>query len=244
MSQQTNIELNLEVDSRRDVRDLKLWFDELWRDKGLVVSVKDEVLAYLEDIYRDHAPEFIYYKTLYHIFEKFLGEESEIDRDLRRTTIFESQVWNALYDFQRDGVKCVINKILAHNGCILADSVGLGKTFEALAIIKLFETRNERVLVLCPKKLRENWAVYQAHAGSILNPFPEDRFGYTLLHHTDLSRDSGDSNGINLATFNWGAYDLVVIDESHNFRNNTKGKRDETGEIVRFSRYERLMDGA
>ena len=243
VSQQSNIELNLEVDSRRDVRDLKLWFDELWGDKGLVVSVKDEVLAYLEDIYRDHAPEFIYYKTLFHIFEKFLGEESEIDRDLQRTTIFESQVWNALYDFQRDGVKGVINKILAHDGCILADSVGLGKTFEALAVIKFFETRNERVLVLCPKKLRENWAVYQAHAGSILNPFPEDRFGYTLLHHTDLSRDSGDSNGINLATFNWGAYDLVVIDESHNFRNNTKGKRDETGEIIRFSRYERLMDG-
>ena len=116
-----------------------------------------------------------------------------------------------------------------------------GQVYEALAVIKFFEIRNERILVLCPKRLRENWSVYQAHAGNILNPFPDDRFGYTLLHHSDLSRESGDSGGINLANFNWGAYDLVVIDESHNFRNNTKGRRDESGEMVRLSRYERLM---
>ena len=236
-----NIELNLEVDSNRDRCDLKAWFDELWNDESLVRDVKDEVLHYLEQLYQHQSPEFLYYKTLFHVFEKFLEDSGNIERDLGRTTLFESQVWNILFDFQKDGVKGAINKVLTHNGCILADSVGLGKTFEALAVIKFFETRNERVLVLCPKKLRENWSIYQSYTGNVLNPFPEDRFGYTLLHHTDLSRDWGDSGGIDLANFNWGAYDLVVIDESHNFRNNTKGKRDETGEIVRLSRYERLM---
>ena len=236
-----NIELNLEVDSNRDRRDLKTWFDELWNDKTLVRDVKAEVLSYLEQLYRDQSPEFLYYKTLFHVFEKFLEDTSDIEHSLGQTTLFESQVWNALFDFQKDGVKGAINKILTHNGCILADSVGLGKTFEALAVMKFFETRNERVLVLCPKKLRENWAIYQAHTGNILNPFPHDRFGFTLLHHTDLSRESGNSDGVDLSNFNWGAYDLVVIDESHNFRNNTKGRRDETGQLVRMSRYERLM---
>lgn len=237
-----NIELNLELDSARDRQDLKNWFDELWKDESLVRDVKGQVLGYLSQLYQNHTPEFIYYKTLFHIFESFLLDQVRNDRDLGRTTLFESQVWRALYDFQKDGVKGVINKILTHNGCILADSVGLGKTFEALAVIKFFETRNERVLVLCPKKLRENWSVYQAHQGSVLNPFPEDRFGYTLLHHSDLSRDKGESGGVDLANFNWGAYDFVVIDESHNFRNNTRGKRDEHGEVVRLSRYERLME--
>ncbi|HSW64767.1 MAG TPA: helicase-related protein [Dissulfurispiraceae bacterium] len=236
-----NIELNLEVDSNRDRRDLKAWFDELWNDETLVRDVKAEVLAYLEQLYQNHAPEFLYYKTLFHLFEKYLEDNTEIENRLGKTSLFESQVWKKLFDFQKDGVKGVINKILTHNGCILADSVGLGKTYEALAVIKFFETRNERVLVLCPKKLRENWSAYQAHTSNLLNPFPEDRFGYTLLHHSDLSREKSESCGINLGTFNWGAYDLVVIDESHNFRNNTKGKRDESGEIVRLSRYERLM---
>lgn len=237
-----NIELNLEVDNNRDRRDLKAWFDELWTDPSLVRDVKADVLQYLEKLYCEQSPEFLYYKTLFHIFEQFLGDTSYIESTLGHTTLLESQVWHALFDFQKDGVKGAINKILAHNGCILADSIGLGKTYEALAVIKFFETRNERVLVLCPKKLRENWAVYQAHAGNVLNPFPGDRFGFTLLHHTDLSRENGDSGGVNLATFNWGAYDLVVIDESHNFRNNAKGKRDESGNVAGRSRYERLME--
>jgi SNF2 family DNA or RNA helicase len=150
-------------------------------------------------------------------------------------------IWNALFEFQRDGVKGAINKILKHNGCILADSVGLGKTFEALAVIKYFELKNERALVLCPKKLRDNWTVYRHN--DALNPFIRDRFRFDVLSHTDLSRDQGKSGDIDLSTFNWGNFDLVVIDESHNFRNNTPGKRDEvTGEIVRRSRYQRLME--
>ena len=147
-----------------------------------------------------------------------------------------------LFEFQKDGVTAAINKILAHNGCIIADSVGLGKTFEALAVIKYFEIRNDRVLVLCPKKLRENWTVYQSSNNSALNPFLEDRFGYTVLSHTDLSRDGGRSGDTDLSTIIWGNYDLVVIDESHNFRNNTRGRRDEDGNVIRKSRYERMME--
>jgi len=235
-----NIELNLEVDSTRDRRDLKAWFDELWNDPELVEDVKQEVLLYLDQLYQNHAPEFIYYKTLFHIFGNFLADQEKgglLDQDIR---IVDTEIWKALYEFQRDGVKGAINKILKHNGCILADSVGLGKTFEALAVIKYFELKNERVLVLCPKKLRENWTVYRHN--DALNPFTKDRFEFEVLSHTDLSRENGKSGDINLSTFNWGNFNLVVIDESHNFRNNTPGKRNEEGEIIRKIRYQRLMD--
>ena len=131
---------------------------------------------------------------------------------------------------------------MTHNGCIIADSVGLGKTYEALAVIKYFELRNENVLVLCPKKLRENWTLYPAYTGNTLNPFPNDRFGYTVLSHTDLSRRAGMSGDVDLSSFNWDNYGLVVIDESHNFRNNTYGARDEDGNPIRRTRYERLME--
>jgi len=235
-----NIELNLEVDSNRDRRDLKTWFNELWNDPALVEDVKAEVLQYLDQLYQNHAPEFIYYKTLYHVFEKFIADQEKgglLDQNIK---IVDTGIWQALFEFQRDGVKGAINKILKHNGCILADSVGLGKTFEALAVIKYFELKNERVLVLCPKKLGENWLIYRNN--DALNPFIKDRFRFDVLSHTDLSRENGTANGINLETFNWGNFDLVVIDESHNFRNNTPGKRDEEGNIIRKSRYQRLMD--
>jgi SNF2 family DNA or RNA helicase len=241
-----NIELNLEVDSNRDRQDLKLWFDELWKSDGsngteaLVEDVKEDVLQYLDQLYQNHAPEFIYFKTLFHVFENFLADQEKgglLDQNIK---IVDTGIWQALFEFQKDGVKGAINKILKHNGCILADSVGLGKTFEALAVIKYFELKNERVLVLCPKKLRENWTVYRHN--DALNPFIKDRFRYDVLSHTDLSRDSGKSGDLDLATFNWGNFDLVVIDESHNFRNNTPGKRDEEGKIIRRSRYQRLME--
>jgi SNF2 family DNA or RNA helicase len=243
-----NIELNLVVDSNRDRQDLKAWFDELWKSDGtkgtekLVEDVKADVLQYLDQLYQNHAPEFIYYKTLFHIFENFLADQEKgglLDQNIK---IVDTGIWQALFEFQRDGVKGAINKILKHNGCILADSVGLGKTFEALAVIKYFELKNDKVLVLCPKKLKENWTVYQAHINSPLNPFLADRFGYTVLAHTDLSRDGGYSGDINLENFNWGNFNLIVIDESHNFRNNTPGTRDDEGKIIRKSRYQRLMD--
>lgn len=237
-----NIELNLEVDSNRDRRDLKAWFDEIWAATALVEDVKQEVLAYLAQLYQNNTPEFVYYKTLFHIFEKFLADQTEGGLIDERTNFVDTEIWKVLFDFQKDGVRGAINKILTHNGCIIADSVGLGKTFEALAIIKYFELLNYKVLVLCPKKLRENWTVYQAQNNSPLNLFINDRFGYTVLSQTDLSRDGGYSGDIDLSAINWGNYDLVVIDESHNFRNNTRGKRDEEGNVIRKSRYERMMD--
>jgi len=235
-----NIELNMEVDSDRDRKDLLTWFNEIWNDtSGLVEDVKDDVLKYIEQLYAENEPEFIYFKTLYHIFQKYLEDQGKGGLLKENIGFFESKIWNMLYDFQKDGVKGAINKILNHNGCIVADSVGLGKTFEALAVIKYFELLNKNVLVLAPKKLRENWTIYRLN--DELNPFIQDRFRYDVLNHTDLSREQGKSGDIDLSTINWGNYDLIVIDESHNFRNNSRGKKDEDGNIIRKSRYERLM---
>ena len=237
-----NIELNLIVDSDRDRADLKSWFDDIWNDNELVADVKEEVLKYLEQLYVNHAPEFIYFKTLYHVFERFLSDQADDAQLFDQTAIIDTEIWKTLFDFQKDGAKGAIHKINSHNGCILADSVGLGKTYTALAVIKYFELRNHRVLVLCPKKLRDNWTVYLAQNNSELNPFLKDRFAYTVLSHTDLSRESGKVDGVDLATLNWGNFDLIIIDESHNFRNNTKGKKDEEGNLIRKSRYERLLE--
>jgi hypothetical protein len=153
-----NLELNLIVDGKRDRQDLKQWFDELWSNSDLVKDVKQEVLQYLQQLYDNHAPEFIYYKTLFHIFvfERFLDDTGKTDAELGQTSLFETDIWQALFEFQKDGVKGAVNKILRHNGCIIADSVGLGKTYEALAVITYFELKHERVLVLCPNKLWEN----------------------------------------------------------------------------------------
>lgn len=227
-----NIELNLVIDSRRDREALKQWFDEIWDDDSLVVDVREEVLGYLRQVYANHSPEFIYFKTLFHLFEQYLDEQRRGDLLAAQSQIADTGIWNALFEFQRDGVKGAITRILKRNGCIIADSVGLGKTYEALAVIKYFELRNDKVLVLCPKKLRDNWTIYQAHNNNPLNPFVRDRFSYTVLSHTDLSRDGGRSGDIDLRLFNWGNYDLVVIDESHNFRNNARGRRDEEGRVI------------
>lgn len=237
-----NIELNLVVNDNRDRKDLKNWFNSIWENEELVRDVKADVLLYLEQLYRDNAPDFIYFKTLYEIFKEYLSQQDQGGLADIQKQVVDTEIWRALFEFQKDGVKGAINKIQNYNGCILADSVGLGKTYEALAIIKYFELKNQRVLVLCPKKLRENWTVYQAHNASELNPFAKDRFAYTVLSHTDLSREGGYSGDIDLANVSWGNFDLVVIDESHNFRNNTPGKRDEDGNIVRRSRYQRLME--
>jgi len=239
-----NIELNLIVDSDRDRQELKSWFDSIWNDQtGLIEDVKEEVLKYLEQLYVENEPEFIYFKTLYHIFEEYLSEQRKGGLLDEKTGFYDSEIWDKLYDFQKDGVKGAINKILKHNGCIIADSVGLGKTFEALAVIKYFELLNGRVLVVCPKKLSGNWTVYQASQNHALNPFKKDRFNFTVIYHTDMSRESGrsDANGIELENFNWGAYDLVVIDESHNFRGNPIEKVKDDGSI-RMNRAKWLME--
>jgi SNF2 family DNA or RNA helicase len=235
----SNVELNLVVDSDRDRKDLKAWFTEVWGDDALTKDVRDEVLTYLKRLASPNSPQFIYFLTLFHLFRDELEGTKDVDEALKRTTLLESQVWKMLYSFQRDGAKGVINKLLEYNGCILADSVGLGKTFEALAVIKYFELRNERVLVLCPKKLRPNWTVFKSN--SRLNPLLEDGFGFDVLSHTDLSRTTGLAGDHDLANFNWHNYSLIVIDESHNFRNNAVGKPKEDG-TPRRTRYERLLE--
>ena len=237
-----NIELNLEVEDDQDRRDLKAWFDDVWNDNERVEDVKKKVTDRLEKLGDDQAPEFIYYKTLYELFRDDLEARMNNEQKLEDTHLYDTQIWNKLYDFQKDGVKSVIARLLRHNGCILADSVGLGKTYTALAVIKFFELRNDRVLVLCPKKLRENWALYPVYYSQRNNPFEDDKFGYSLLSHTDLSRYSGDADGTDLAGFNWSNFDLVVIDESHNFRNDTKPVRNDAGVITRHSRYTRLLE--
>ena len=177
------------------------------------------------------------------IFENYLDEQQKGGLLTGQTGFFESEVWAMLYEFQKDGVKGAINKILRHNGCIIADSVGLGKTFEALAVIRYFELLNYRVLVLCPKKLSSNWTIYQASQNNSLNPFSKDKFSYNVLYHTDLGRITGksDANGIDLENFNWSAYDLVVIDESHNFRGNPMEKIKDDG-TTRMNRAKWLME--
>ena len=237
-----NIELNLEVDSNRDRQDLKTWFDEIWDDEELVEDVKEKVLAKLEKMGADHSPELLYYKTLYELFRDEIETRKTNDQTLKDMHLYDTHIWRQLYAYQKEGVKGIIARLLRHNGCILADSVGLGKTYTALAVIKFFELRNERVLVLCPKRLRENWSTYLAHTGQDDNLFLDDKFHYTLLSHTDLSRDSGMSGDINLATLNWQNYGMVVIDESHNFRNDTKPTRDAAGNIIKHSRYTRLLE--
>ena len=237
-----NIELNLEVEDDQDRGDLKAWFDDVWNDKERVEDVKAKVIARLKKLGDDQAPEFIYYKTLYELFRDELEARMNNEQKLEDTHLYDTKIWDTLYAFQQDGVKSVIARLLRHNGCILADSVGLGKTYTALAVIKFFELRNDRVLVLCPKKLRENWGLYPVHYNQRNNPFEDDKFGYSLLSHTDLSRYSGDADGIDLKGFNWSNFDLVVIDESHNFRNDTKPVRDDAGNVTRHSRYTQLLE--
>ena len=229
-SERPNLEINLAISDEAQLAELRQWFDELWADEDLTYDAKRRVLDALDRLGRNYSPEFIYFKTLYELFKDKLDAEVDNDQKLKEKHLYESAIWNALYEFQKDGVKSVISRIQEHNGCILADSVGLGKTYTALAVIKYHELQNERVLVICPSKLRENWNLYPVYNNHSANPFLEDRFGYTVLAHTDLSRDGGTSGNIDLAKFNWGAYDLIVIDESHNFRNSGG------------SRYERLLD--
>ena len=182
-------------------------------------DVTAEVLQNLANAYQDKDPEFIYYKTLYHLFEDFLTDATDTEFAEANPSFLQTEIWQKLYAFQKHGVQACIQKLKAYNGCIIADSVGLGKTYEALAIIKYFELRNANVLVLCPKKLEQNWTLYPTHYRRRRNPLKADRFRYNVLAHTDLSRERGDANGIDLAQHEWDGYDLVVIDESHNFRN-------------------------
>lgn len=237
----TNLNLNVQFDETDACDELKQWFDDIWKDEKLTKNVKKEVLAALRRLGENCSPELIYFKTLLEVFRERMNAREETDGQLDATNLKDTKVWKTLYQFQRDGVVGIINRLHKYKGCILADSVGLGKTYTALAVIHYYEAKNQRVLVLCPKRLSENWKLYPAQFNQQGNPFKDDRFYYTVLHHTDLSRYSGDSNGIQLGSFDWNAYGLVVIDESHNFRNESSSERDNEGKIIRHSRYERLL---
>jgi len=210
-------------------------FDQLWNDREKMQDVTDGVIENISTVYAENSPEFIYFMTLYNVFSEFLDDISEDVLPNEASGFKQSKIWSMLYDFQRDAVLAIINKLEKYNGCILADSVGLGKTLTALAVVKYYENRNKSVLVLCPKKLAENWNTYKDNY--VNNPIAADRLNYDVLFHTDLSRNGGLSNGLDLSRLNWGNYDLIVIDESHNFRNGI-GTHSNTHE----NRYQKLME--
>ena len=214
---QSNMEINLAVEDPQTSAELTEWFDALWDDPQQVEDVKKQVLDALNRIAKEWGAESVYFKTLYELFkdQTYLLD----DQDARLSDLKESQIWKALFDFQRHGALNALNALEKHNGCLLADSVGLGKTYTALAVVKQYELLNKNVMVICPRKLREQWEFYLAAAHRPGNPFQRDRFDYALLSHTDLSRESGMAGLINLEDFNWSSFGLIVIDESHNFRN-------------------------
>lgn len=215
-------------------------FNAQWSNSEKFVDVTDRVLEYIETVYKENSPDYIYFITLYNIFSEFLDDISEDVLPNEATGFKNSVIWNKLYNFQKDAALAIINKLEKYNGCILADSVGLGKTFTALSVIKYYENRNKSVLVLCPKKLNDNWVTFSSNYKN--NPILADRLRYDILFHSDLSREYGTSNGLDLSHINWGNYDLIVIDESHNFRNGGKITTDEEDENPRENRYLRLLN--
>ena len=213
-------------------------FNSLWNDRKIFTDVTDVVLDGITAAYNENAPEFLYYVAIYNIFNEFLSDISEDVLPNEATGFKETAIWNKLYDFQRDAALAIINKLERYNGCILADSVGLGKTFTALAVIKYYENRNRNVLLLCPKKLSDNWMTFKENY--LNNPIASDRLRYDVLFHTDLSREQGLSGHLDLSKLNWSNYDLVVIDESHNFRNG--GDFSGRGDNRRENRYLQLLN--
>ncbi len=226
-------EMNTVVKDPEATKQLLNWFETIWNDPTAAANTKELLMENLSLLASDKPANLIYFITLFNLFKDFLEDIDEENIIKSKTGFKDTLVWNKLYKFQKDGVLGAIDKLERHNGCIIADSVGLGKTFEALAVIKYYELRNDRVLVLAPKKLRENWSVYTINDKR--NLLAGDRFNFDVLNHTDLSRETGKSGEISLETLNWGNYDLIVIDESHNFRNNNPKKDGVT-------RYQRLMD--
>ena len=231
-SNRPTYEFNTIISSPDEISKFENYLETLWQDKS-IIDVKKELLDYIGNLYKENTPELVYNFTLYKLFNERLINQDESAKIKEKTGITKTKIWNMLYNFQHDAVIGAIKKLELYNGCIIADSVGLGKTYEALAIIKYYEKRNDRVLVIAPKKLRGNWIGFRQNKET--NVLIDDRFNYDVLNHTDLSRNFGMSGDLDLATLNWGNYDLVVIDESHNFRNNPVA-------LERKTRYQKLME--
>ncbi len=239
-SEKNNASYNLVTRlSKQANQDYKKQFNALWTDNKKLQDVTEEVIENITQVYKENTPEYIYHLTLYHIFNEFLEDISEDNLPNEALGFKNSVIWNKLYNFQKDAALGIITKLEKYNGCILADSVGLGKTFTALSVIKYYESRNKDVLVLCPKKLADNWNTFKGNY--VNNILHKDRLAYTVLYHTDLGRDKGISNGIDLSKINWANFGLVVIDESHNFRNGGEVRINEEGDDIRENRYSRLM---
>ena len=204
-------------------------FKNAWSQSSQFLN--DTIINKLEKGILDYSGEEIYKYCIREIFQYSTISE-RADQKLEKVGFKNSKIWSMLYNFQKDAVIGAIEKIETYGGCIIADSVGLGKTFEGLAVMKYYQLRNDRILVLAPKKLRENWTVYKENDKR--NILAQDRLNYDVLNHTDLSRVKGKSGDIDLEMINWGNYDLVVIDESHNFRNNPTRRG--------MTRYKRLMN--
>ena len=246
----SNYEINLAVGGE-ECEQYEKWFRKLWDNPELVEDIKEKIIEELEKLKQDQSPEFIYFKTLYEIFRERVEEDKRSGEFSKEIEFTETEIYKALYEFQKTAVTGILHRLKNHNGCILADSVGLGKTYTALAVIKHYEARGKKVLVLCPKKLRANWELYQASSEDRNNPFESDNFSYTLLYHTDLSRTDDDNklsgrteSGIDLAKIDLGKYDLVVIDESHNFRTDTPSTVvfKDNKYIRKKPRYQRLLE--
>ncbi|NCB55701.1 MAG: DEAD/DEAH box helicase, partial [Epsilonproteobacteria bacterium] len=220
------------TDDESTTREVLKRFDEIWDDKEKLADITDKIVEHISSAYNENAPEYIYFIALYNIFTEFLDDLTADYLPQEATGFKNSIIWNKLYNFQRDGAVGIINKLEKYNGCILADSVGLGKTFTALAVMQYYSLKNRSILVLCPKRLADNWNAYKSNTKT--NIFYKDRIRFDVFFHTDLGR-KGLSNGVNLESINWGNYDLVVIDESHNFRNINPEREKE-------SRYDFLMN--
>ena len=230
-----NVELNLAgqpTDPQNG--ELKLWFENLWTDfkakeKVLntdqkLIDVKEYLIQLIENFYKSYTPEEIYYKILYELFKTQL-DEKESPNFLREIGRLEhSKIYQNLYSFQQKGVISLIKMLEKYNGAILADAVGLGKTWSALATMKYYQNKGFETILIVPKKLHQNWQYYHHLQNSL---FKDDEFKFVLRYHTDLQDERIESKHDHLTLDNFfqsNSNKLFIIDESHNLRNNKTGR--------------------
>lgn len=236
----SNVELNLADTGNSDTyRSLRSWFEEQWtsvakekmpedreKPKGAQIDVKQYFIQEIEKIFRKYTPEEIYYKILFELFNSDLDLDGGIEHRQDMQLLQTSVIWNTLFNYQQKGVISLIKMLRKYNGAILADAVGLGKTFSALAVIKYFQTQNYLTVLLCPKKLEQNWDQYLRRRNS---RFEKDEFDYIVRFHTDMQNDRMEERytDAKLSYLQTRKKILVVIDESHNLRNEKSGRYQE-----------------